>query len=96
MPRTVVTLERARGDLLLREARRQLLDRWDPDARPVHCANCAHARVEGDPDDPCVRCAAGQGGDRRLSLYSLIRPRTPACFRRADQCPGFTSLSGEE
>jgi hypothetical protein len=62
--------------------------------RPIHCANCRHCLVFGSPADPKAYCEMGHGPPQR-QLWSLIREKQPMCFRRADECPDFDSMSGD-
>jgi hypothetical protein len=63
---------------------------WDPDDRPIHCSNCRHCLVSGDPDLPDVTCAQGFGAKR--PLWAMIRSQRPTGFRAAADCPMFDSM----
>ncbi len=70
---------------------RTMFEVWNPDAHPVSCSNCLHARVGYPADDPVVRCARGYGSP--APLWRLIRRKQPRGFRAASKCPSFTSMS---
>ncbi len=86
----------------VREARARsfwdALQLWDPDSAArfhVHCSNCAHAKVFGDPQDPRVRCGRGHSpvGRPDMALGQLIRAVNPGQFRVAKRCEDFQSMS---
>lgn len=71
---------------------------WDPEKRPVHCANCRHAVVGEETSSggmPLVRCEKRHGSPptRRIRLYRLIVATHPICFADAKRCPDFKSMS---
>lgn len=66
---------------------------WHPEDHPVHCSNCSHARVFGDPDDPQVRCTEGHGAPR--SIVKLLRSKNASSFKVARNCPDFESMDDE-
>lgn len=63
------------------------IEAWEPDARVI-CANCAHTRVNGEPDDPKVRCAMGYGKGE-VDLSRLIRSSVPYGIASAAKCGSF-------
>lgn len=67
---------------------------WDIAMREVHCSNCRHAIVSGQPERPQVQCENGYG--RAISLWQLIRAKNPSPFRSAASCPDFDSMSDDE
>lgn len=71
----------------------RIIDRWEPAERPVHCSNCLHAKVSGEPDAPRVHCAQGHGRER--TFLQLCRAYSPAGFRTAWACPDFTSMDDD-
>ena len=73
----------------------RILAAWDPAARPVHCANCLHAKVSGPPAAPVARCAQGHANGRTLKLFKLCRRERPTAFRVAAQCSDFTSMDDD-
>jgi hypothetical protein len=69
---------------------RALIQRWEPPVQP-HCSDCRWACVSGNPRNPTVRCAKGQGRVE-MSLAQLIRASRPLQFRPARACPYFESM----
>lgn len=85
-----------KSNILKVAAQAALTEAWDPTLKPIHCANCRRTRVSGAADDPRVCCGKGHGGaDRRTPVWALIRPLRPVCFRRAEDCPDFESMSDD-
>lgn len=68
----------------------QIINDWDPDYRPVHCSNCRHAIVYGNPKDPSVRCEMGHGN--APSIFTLIRRQSPRGFKVAADCSDFDNM----
>ena len=66
------------------------IEDWDPDDRPVSCANCLHAVVSGDPERPTAHCEMGHG--RPKPLVRLIATQRPIGFKQAAQCPDFDGM----
>lgn len=64
-----------------------LMEKWDPDKRPIHCSNCIKAKVSGVAQSPTVKCV--HEPDKAKRLYDLIRPYYPAWFRAAKDCRDF-------
>ena len=71
-----------------------LLNGWDPDARPVTCANCLHAVVSELDDDgiPFVECERGHSQKPKW-MPQMIRAKSPSVLRAAKECPDFASMS---
>ncbi|MDA8186871.1 MAG: hypothetical protein M0T85_01850 [Dehalococcoidales bacterium] len=65
-----------------------LIAKWDPEQRPVHCSNCRHCIAR----PPLARCELGHGPEH-ISLLSLLRAKYPKSFRAAASCEDFDSLS---
>jgi hypothetical protein len=68
---------------------RETLEMWEP--RNVHCSNCAHAKVSGNPVMPLVSCAKNWGKGQ-LYLIQLCRHKNPHGFRNAVDCQDFESM----
>jgi hypothetical protein len=67
---------------------------WEPDWRPVACANCLHAKVyRADDGSIMARCAQGHG--KPAELVRLIRQKAPRGFAEARHCSDFHSMSDE-
>lgn len=66
---------------------------WEPPKAP-HCSNCRFALVSGDPNEPVASCAQGHGPSS-ISLWRLIRSKSPRGFRSAEKCPDFSIMSDE-
>jgi hypothetical protein len=62
----------------------EMIDQWEPTDKR-RCANCLHARVDGEPETPTAHCRRLFGD--RVPLIRLIRPHRPMGFRQATNCP---------
>lgn len=70
----------------------ETIEKWTVPRKP-HCSNCLNAVVSGDPRDPVVRCKAGHGNTPAISLFRLIRAKSPRGFMQAHLCPDYKSMS---
>jgi hypothetical protein len=68
---------------------------WEPEDRPIHCANCANCVVFGSAEEPRVRCSRGHGTVGSLALVQVIRRKAPRQFVPAERCEDFDSMSAE-
>jgi hypothetical protein len=69
---------------------------WEPDWRPVACANCLHAKVYRAEDRSIMaRCARGHDKGKPVELVRLIRQKAPRGFAEAKSCVDFHSMSDD-
>ena len=78
------------------EQERTWLEQWDPELHAVHCSNCRHYVVFGEPPhQPFVRCEQGhtRGTVSVVAWARTLRPKSPYGLKDASTCTDFQSMS---